>query len=327
MDNQKIKIIFYNNWHCGDIFFAQPFIKNIVEHNNETFEYYFYCEYCDYIYTSVIPNIKNIKYETELLDIYKNIHMKMYIHNDFIYFDESKILLINTWIEPMFKHGLIECDLISYIRCYEIVLFNILQQHNIQINYNNDIQLAYPIIKELNIDYFLNFKEMNKDKKIIFYYNYLQSSGQRLPINTHANHNYVIERLAQDNIVILPDKSNYTNCTDNIYFADDFLDKENNDLSEDNYNGKNLCYYATISYHSHLSIYYDIGRCFMYANQKSIQENNENIRLHLAVKDFYFNSINNNLYVKPDYVKLMITSNYIDVIEKIQNELSFIKNS
>ena len=62
-----------------------------------------------------------------------------------------------------------------------------------------------------------------------------------------------------------------------------------------------------------------MGRCFMYANKKYIEENNENIRLHLATDDYFYKSLNNNLFVANDYMKLLITSNYTDIIEKLKS--------
>ena len=55
----KLNILFYNNAHIGDIYFSQPYIKNIIDSNGDNFCYYIYCECNYFIFTNLFPNIKN----------------------------------------------------------------------------------------------------------------------------------------------------------------------------------------------------------------------------------------------------------------------------
>jgi len=70
--------------------------------------------------------------------------MDCYNFENYIYLNEEKILLINTWLASMsynwnkkqhilydFKDYLKECDLISYTKCYDVLLSNILKEHNV----------------------------------------------------------------------------------------------------------------------------------------------------------------------------------------------------
>ena len=328
MDNQKIKIIFYNNWHVGDIFFAQPFIKNIVDYNNENFDYYFFCHYNDFIYTSVIPNIKNIKYENDFLEIVKN--MNNYNYENFIYLNEEKILLINTWIGSMsytwnkkqhildnYKDYLKECDLISYIKCYDITLNNILKEHNIQINYCNDIQLCYPVLPDLNIDYFLNFKK-NIDKKIVFLNNYNPASGQKTSIKESYEFIDLIHFFIEKKYVVLLPENNkeilqykVENKINDLYFMMDEFPIENNNISS------SLYYMSTIGNHCDVSICFDVGRSLLYINKNFMDEfknlNNFNKKFHFSVSDYYIKSLIDNEIVPKNFVKYINANNCQDI--------------
>lgn len=60
MSNQ-IKIVFYNFFNIGDTYFAQPFVKNIIDNNGNNFEYYILSKFNFFIYTSIFPDIKIIQ--------------------------------------------------------------------------------------------------------------------------------------------------------------------------------------------------------------------------------------------------------------------------
>ena len=58
---ENMKVVFVNTWNVGDIFFSQPFIKNIVTNNPEN-DYYIYHRSSSYYFTDILePNIKDIK--------------------------------------------------------------------------------------------------------------------------------------------------------------------------------------------------------------------------------------------------------------------------
>jgi hypothetical protein len=119
--------------------------------------------------------------------------------------------------------------------------------------------------------------------------------------------------------VVIPHKQSYKGNTDNVYFADDFLE------NVEYYDAKNFYYHAQMAYESDYSIYYDLGRGFMSMNKKFIEENNCNIRLHITNNEYFYHSLNTNILIPNDYMKLVNVVDYIDIINKL-NEIIKNKN-
>jgi hypothetical protein len=328
---KKLKIVFYNNWHVGDIFFAQPFIKNVVDHNGGKFDYYFFCHYSDFIYTGIIPTIKNINYENEFSEIVKNIKNHNYNYENYVYLENQNILLINTWIASMnyhwnkkqsvldnYKDYLKECDLISYIKAYEVTLSLIWQNLNIKIEYCSDIELSYPVLPDLNIDYFNDFKEKNKDRKLVFLNNYRPASGQRTSIQ-HSNEfiDLIDFLLKKESVVLLPENDNevlnykLNNNMVDLYFMLDEFPIEKNQISS------SLYYCSKIGNECDISISFDVGRSFLYVNKTFMDEfkngKNKNIKFHFGVNDFYFKNLIYNEFVPKNYATFINANNCQDI--------------
>ena len=89
---EKLKIIFYNIAHIGDIYFSQPYVRNIINSNNEKFDYYIYCE-CNYFIFKDFPNLKKIKDYPNIFDMFISID-----HRDILYYydTQNNILMLNT---------------------------------------------------------------------------------------------------------------------------------------------------------------------------------------------------------------------------------------
>jgi hypothetical protein len=336
MDN--ITIIFCNFNHIGDTHFAQPFVKNIIN-NNPNNQYYIFNNYNTYCYLDQINNLKDIESHSNLkvivfrmlnLDIHNNSRDKYNFSektnictppefkSNFLtkYDNEFKILLINTWIGPLIGlYPIIECNLISYHKCYNMLINDINNLYDLNIKYNNNFEIInlLPFINKMYIEHFSNIKN-STNKKIVFYYNYLAKSGQSLPINTENEHNLVIKHLSLKYIVIIPYKSielqDYIkeNNVSSIIFGDDLIN------INEFYSCKNLYSYAQMAYDSDISIYFDNGRSFLYINSNFIIEKNNNLRLHFANDRRYYDLLNDEKLVEKDFVKYVEVNNYSDII-------------
>jgi hypothetical protein len=84
------------------------------------------------------------------------------------------------------------------------------------------------------------------------------------------------------------------------------------------YNSKNLYHHSQMAYESDYSIYYDLGRGFMCMNKTFIEENNKNVRIHLSNNDYYYKTLNNNILVPDNYLKLVKVKDYNDIIFELQ---------
>ena len=73
-----------------------------------------------------------------------------------------------------------------------------------------------------------------------------------------------------------------------------------------------------MAYESDYSIYYDLGRGFMCMNKTFIEENNKNVRIHLSNNDYYYKTLNNNILVPDNYLKLVKVKDYNDIIFELQ---------
>jgi len=325
---EKLKIVFYNNAHIGDIFFSQPYVKNIINSNGDKFDYYIYCECNYFIFTNLFSNIKKIKEHPEIYNIIQsyNFHPgeKLY------YYDrDNNVLLLGTWYAN-FKRLTdvsppLNCDLIAYNDFYKLVIQKVNAEYNICVNFNISSIPIFPEFPNINIQKFLDYKKIQNDKniQIVFYYNVLACSSQRFPVNNHEQHlHIIIELLKKENIVLfLPYKIenivNYINENNitNIIFVDDmfYLSSTDEDCS-------NIYYYSKIALHCEVSFYFDTGRCFLYVNNEFIENNILGCkRYHVSNDSYYYDMFNK--YFDNSYSSFVCCNNHIDIIHFIQNDI------
>jgi len=337
----KLKIIFVNMCNVGDIFFAQPFVKNIIENNGDQFEYYIMSRFNYFIYQSILSNINIIVNHDQFLKENNINLLTSDLHKyDYYFFKEQNILFINTWIGnyiyvhcerkehflKYYKESMVECDPVSYIKSYQIMLNLIFEKENIKINYNNDPLLVVPTFPpNLDISKFLNFKNNNSGKKIVFFNNWYPGSGQLLSIqNNNADRIRIIDYFIKKNyIVLLPEYDHdlqvykiENNITD-MYFAPLIFDMAINTSSYEVY------LYAKIAHNCDLALYFDSGRNFIYVNQEFIDEYknniNRNTKVHFAISDLYFKPLSNPLYFPEGYVNYIQASNCDKILEILDN--------
>ena len=339
----KIKIVFFNYFMVGDTFFAQPFVKNIIDNNGDQFEYYIMSRFNHFIYQSILSNINIIDNHNQFLkenDIFLSAY-NILIYNDYIFFKEKNILIINTWIGNLafghlkgeeyfntyYKEQVIECDLINYIKSYQKLLNVILEKENIKINYNPDPLLVVPTFPpNLDIQNFLDFKKNNSHKKIVFFNNYYPSSGQTISITGIEDRIRLINFFISKNyIVLLPHYDNElqvykseNNVTD-LYFAPIIFNMVITTSSYDVY------FYAKVAHNCDLALYFDTGRNFIYVNQEFIDEYKNNLKrstkIHFSLcnGDGYFKRLTNPLYFPHGYVNYIQAYNCDDIIERLEN--------
>lgn len=337
----KIKIVFLNMCNVGDIYFAQPFVKNIIDNNGDSFEYYIMSRFNYFIYRCILPNINIIVNHDQFLNENNINLLTRDLHKyDYYFFKEQNILFINTWIGnyiyvhchnkehflTYYKESIVECDPVTYIKSYQIMLNLILEKENIKINYNNDPLLVVPTFPpNLDINKFLNFKKNNSGKKIVFFNNYYPGSGQILSIqNNTADRIRIIDYFIKKNyIVLLPEYEHdlqiykEQNNVTHLYFAPLIFDMVVNTSAYDVY------FYAKVAHNCDLALYFDSGRNFIYVNQEFIDEYknniNRNTKIHFARTDVYFKPISNPVYFPEGYVHFIQASNCDDIIEKLEN--------
>lgn len=334
----KIKIVFYNMYNIGDTFFAQPFVKNIIDNNGDQFEYYIMSKFNYFIYQSILPNINIIENHEHFLNE-NNINL-LFDNYDYYFSNEQKILIINTWIGAYllihcgsqehflthYKENIVECDPVSYIKSYQIMLNLIFERENIKINYNNDPLLVVPTFPpNLDINNFLNFRKNNGDKKIVFFNNYYPGSGQPISIeNNSADRIRIIDYFIKKNYIVLLSEYEHdlqiykeqNNVTD-LYFAPLIFDMVINTSCY------NVYFYAKVAHNCDMALYFDTGKNFTYLNQEFIDEYknniNRNTKIHFGVDDKYFKALTNPIYFPDGYVNFIQAENCNSIIEKLEN--------
>lgn len=337
----KIKIIFFNYFNIGDTFFAQPFVKNIIDNNGDQFEYYIMSRFNYFIYQSILSNINIIVNHDQFLNE-NNIILSCYnqlVYNDYLFFKEQNILFINTWIGNLlighmkgdayfnkyYKESVNECDPVSYIKSYQKMLDIILEKENIKINYNPDHSLVLPIFPpKLDIIHFLNFKKDNSDKKIVFFNNYYANSGQLLSIHNIDDRIRIIDFFIKKNyIVLLADYEHdlqvykIENNIIDLYFAPVIFHMVKNTSCY------NVYFFAKVAHHCHVALYFDTGKNFIYVNQEFIDDYNKNInrntKIHIGRNNYYFKNLSNPVYFPDGYVKFIQANGADDIIQKLDN--------
>jgi len=333
----SIKIIFYNFFNIGDTYFAQPFVKNIIDNNGDKFEYYILSKFNFYIYTSILPDIKIIQFDI-LNDLNINLSYNDLNAYDYFFFKEQNILFINTWIGnyiyihchrkdhfvTYYRENIIECDLVTYIKSYQIMLNIILEKENIKINYNNDPLISIPVFPpNLDIEDFLNFKKNNSDKKIVFINNYYPCSGQKISIHNVEDRICLIDYFIKKNyIVLLSEYENdlqvykIENNITNLYFTNVLF------KIDINYSCYNIYFCAKVAHNCDVALYFDTGRNFTYINQEFIDEYknniNRNTKIHFGIDDKFFKPLSNQIYFPDGYVKFIQAENCDSITKKLE---------
>ena len=264
-----MNILFVNLYNIGDTHFSQPFIENIVR-NNKDHNFFLYCKF-NYIIFKEILNLKILENIDHILLVYIS-------HNNvlpYFYIPINNILIINTWAGAYVVNNHVpDSDLVSLTKRYYNCIDTINQELKINLKY--DIELKLPRLPNINIDKIIEFKDAHKDKKILFYYNYMPESGQGFPLKSMDEHDDIILHLEKLNYKILIPKLSEklsSHETNNIIDCNKYFN-----LTEDNL-CTNIYFYTYITMYSDIVIYYDSGRSFTYIHN-NISTNN--IKIHIG---------------------------------------------
>jgi hypothetical protein len=331
----QLRIVFFNSANVGDSFFAEPFIRNVIQSNKDTADVCVCMKYNKFLYSDI----------PDLIDYYPDIAKQLLdgtIHSNFMFVEHANLIYINTWIgslayqknKPYEEHlllsqGLRECDLISYFRGYAGLLEIIKRNTGVTINFNSDIQLSYPQFpRNVDISKFYKFKA-SITKKVVFINNYLPMSSQSISINNFSEiTNYFING---GYFVILAEPDD-TISSENVAFCNIFYES-------DIKTSRDIYYNAKICDACDLSIYFDTGRNFIYFNTEFMDNfkrhpnRNQKIHFSTAAYDFYFKNLNRQEVVPNGYATQYIAENFAEVrthlnhILMSKKDVSFIKRT
>lgn len=208
-----MRLIFYNNWHNGDIHSTREFIKDIIKKTN--FDQYYYLHNNS---PKILQDIDGLIYGKP--DQYcsdMNIHFQI---NDNIY--------VNVWIGIGY---FLEDIGVPTIKSYYTLFSHIYYKLGIQLEKMEFYvpEINYDKYDISNINEFLS----NNNRRRVLIDNVQGHSYQ----TGDFNFNVIIEKLANDfpniDIIITNDKSNIKK--DNIYYTSDIIRTSGGDLNEISY--------------------------------------------------------------------------------------------
>lgn len=275
-------IIFYNQWHIGDLLLSEGLVRQFCR-NNPSFKYYYALCYGAYIFKD-LPEINCINLDET--PAFKNSSQLPY----FLLNDHT--LAINTWVMGILsgdwsKQNEYECII---HRIYEqmranVIYMNIQYGINITLPSCNKDELL-PILPKVDIERFLTWKR-DKTQKLIMYYNYNPMSGQSIG---NINHDVTIFNLAMHN-------------TDKLFIVAKLSEQLKSanlkniiDSSEFGYNEtptcENIGLLHYIEQHCDYGIHYDIGACFFYIPVDFVKS--KCIIIHGANTAKFYNALKEN---------------------------------
>uniref|UniRef100_A0A6C0HAG5 Glycosyltransferase n=1 Tax=viral metagenome TaxID=1070528 RepID=A0A6C0HAG5_9ZZZZ len=322
----SIKIIFYNFFNIGDTYFAQPFVKNIIDNNGDKFEYYILSNFNFYIYTSILPDIKIIQNDI-LNDLNINLSYNDLADLNYYHSKQHGILFINTWSVPLgyYSPDYGSCEPVSQIKLFKILLNIISGSEKIHIKYNDDPLLAIPIFPpNLDIEDFLNFKNSIIDKKMVFINNYPPGGSQLFPIHNVLDFIKIIDYFIKKNyVVLLPycdeiikkykEENNLNNC---LYFVTEMF---NINIDASCYN---VYFCAKVAHYSDIVLYFDTGKNFTYVNKEFLDDYRYNVirnnKIHIGANDGYYKNLTNSIHIPDGYVKFIQANGGDDIVEKLE---------
>jgi hypothetical protein len=251
--------------HNGDCFYARPLIKKLIGQNKDV-QFYFYSERNNFLFED-IENINMLEpnlYDKRGCDCWSPLctyrkfpenhpyrHQFVFLHRDFI--------VINFWLGSWpVNHQAVDCRIELLNSTFEFLVKTVIKKY-IELKYDNSI-ISVVNLPESNIDKFLKYKEENKNKYFLFYYNY--SSISLLDMKK-INHDYIIKEILNKykNItIVLPEisKNSLLNNEESILDCSKLFDCQVTDY------GENLVKLMYIASNCNLCVAFDIGACFYY---------------------------------------------------------------
>jgi hypothetical protein len=226
----KKNIIFYNDFHHGDLHYIRPFVRDICKKLKTicgNFYYYHNFSYLD----DILSELNDVAIRIPSLNL--PVHGGIY--------SDDKNIYINTWTGHN-NHKYLEKATSIYSNYYmfgEIYDF-ISKDLNFKIELDS-IENYVPVIdfSKLNIDYKKNieaFYNNHKNKIIILVANGLVHSGQCL----NFDFGDIVNKLSIESseYIFICTCKNFAPKTEYVYFTDDIINKGYSDLNEISYLSK-----------------------------------------------------------------------------------------
>lgn len=311
----RLRIVFFNSANVGDSFFAEPFIRNVIQSNKDTADVCVCMKYNRFLYSDI----------ADFMDYYPDIVKQLLdiqTHDNYMYVEHANVIYINTWIGSLaykkdklyedhiiLSRGLRECDLISYLKGYEGLLEIIKRNTGVNIKFNPDIQLSYPQFpRNVDISKFITFKA-SIYKPIVFINNFSPMSGQSIPVR---DFNELAKYFIDKGYFVILAEPDDTIVSENVAFCNVFYES-------DIKTSRDIYYTAKICDACDLSVYFDTGRNFIYFNTEFMDnfkrhpKRTQKIHFSTAKYDFYFKNLNRPEVVPFGYATQYIADNFTDV--------------
>lgn len=220
---QVNSIFFYSDGHNGDIHYSREFVKYIIKNISIPHSYYIRCD------PSILKN-SNIVLNSEN---FKSI-LRKYRQEEIVYFEEEKLLAINTWVGSSNGKFIWEdeagCSLSANFKKY-CEIFNKLGIKILDpVNYIPEMSW-----ENCNTNQIDDFLKNNNLEKTVLVCNGPVVSGQA----ENIDFNPIVEKLSNINpktLFILTDNKTKLN-KNNIAYTSDILKINGNDLTEISYIG------------------------------------------------------------------------------------------
>lgn len=309
------KILLYNCFHLGDIFFSQPIVRQLCMFNPHI-EFTLAIKYCSYLFCE-IPNLK-------IIIIDKNDRLEQH-HNASTYFVVDKgTIAINLWIFAIAQNSWDLCHFIEVsLPNMQKQFFSIIKK----INREYDVRIYFPLFdlpsllpvlpSRTDISRFQDWLTHSKYKQTILYFNYRPMSGQKVPVDDHDSVILSLSSLFPENAIIVPKISDTLRLRinqdhENIIDAEHILD-----CIQIEPTCEHLCKLGKITLFCSYAIIFDIGACYFHVNNQFLQSK-VNI-IHVSPTSNFFDKIKSHWKnLSTGRMRLLEAENQDQVLEKLK---------
>lgn len=208
-----MRLIFYNNWHNGDIHLTREFVKDIIRKTN--FNEYFYLHNNSH---KLLKDIENLQFD----------NTNKYCLDSNIILQINYDIYVNVWI-GMGYH--IEDIGVPTLKSYYTLFNYIFRKLNISIE-KMDYYIPDINYEKFEIERIKEFQSKNNRKKILID-NVEVMSYQ----SNNFNFNYIIDKLSDEyteiDFILTNNQSKILK--NNVFYTSDIINASNGDLNEISY--------------------------------------------------------------------------------------------
>lgn len=270
------KIVFFNTYHIGDVYWMRGFVKNIVENNTDV-EFSYWVPQGHAFFKDI-----NINFASQF-------NFSTFIPNNLrIITQQDEYTFVNTWVKSFWEdpgynnHPVQECNIYDKYEIFKKIC------NNLNLNFTLKVEDIIPRLPDTDISYFLKWHEQTQQYQKIFYFNYLGKSGQATSISTMPEHDFVINSLSQtykNSFIIVPGETNCNNT--NVINCEKHFNIHLNPTCE------NVIQLHKIANYCNFVFYSSVGACFVLTNRDTLEASNKKVLLVAGGSVQYGNAINN----------------------------------